>query len=113
MSVPQLPETLERTWALAGVTYLAVNSSDTGPLGCVSPRPSLTGLPGKEEVETDPSQTVTTRVVRAIGERSLRGSEFPEETPDPVKDTRRMDSLVKRLSKGKRLSGFSRQAAHV
>lgn len=38
MSVPQLPETLQRTWALAGVTYLAVNSSDTGPLGCVSPR---------------------------------------------------------------------------
>lgn len=81
-----------RTWLLIPQTLGLWAVSALGP--------SLTGLPGEEEVETDPSQTVTTQVVRAIGERSLRGSGFPEETPNPVKDTRRMGSLVKRLSKG-------------
>lgn len=79
-----------------------------------APRPAQTGLTGWEEVETDPSQAVTTQVVRAIGRwGSLRGSEYPKETLYPAKEARRMGSLVRRLSKGKGLRGRSRQAAPV
>lgn len=64
-------------------------------------------------METDPSQTVTTQVVRAIEKwGSLKGSGYPKETLYPAKEAGRTGSLVRRLSKGKGLRG-SWQAAHV
>lgn len=67
-----------------------------------APGPALTELPGWEEVQTDPSQTVTSQAVRAVGRwGSLIGSGYREEIPSEV--SREDRSLVRRLSKGKRL----------
>lgn len=77
-----------------------------------APGPTLTGLPDWEEVETDPSQTVASQAVRAVGRwGSLIGSGYQEETPS--EGSREDGSLVRRRSKGKRLRGCSKQAAHV
>ena len=59
---------------------------------------TLTRLPGWEAGRPDPSQTVTTQMVRAVGGwGSLGGSGYPEETPYPPKEARRMGSLVRRV----------------